>query len=102
MIKPKTPRIWKPKLTRRVFYSEILNEHLTITVTMRLLDLVDEAHGFDDYILSTHEVDIRSALGMTLKRLMLKTLSDKSMYPENLEKRDEIFRKYEKYLVPSE
>jgi len=102
MIKPKTPRIWKPQFLRRVFYSEILDEHMAITCTMRLQDLVDEALGFDHYILATHEVDIRSALGMTLKRHMLTALDQKSFHADNLELQEKIYSKYQKYMVPTE
>ncbi|OXB53972.1 hypothetical protein ASZ78_006730 [Callipepla squamata] len=44
-------KIWKPQLFERKFYSEILDAELTITVTMRTLDLIDQAYGFDFYIL---------------------------------------------------
>ncbi|NWT56708.1 RM28 protein, partial [Erythrocercus mccallii] len=45
------PKTWKPQLFKRQFYSEILDATLTITVTMRTLDLIDAAFGFDFYIL---------------------------------------------------
>ncbi|NXJ11762.1 RM28 protein, partial [Odontophorus gujanensis] len=45
------PKIWKPQLFERQFYSEILDATLTVTVTMRTLDLIDQAYGFDFYIL---------------------------------------------------
>jgi len=102
MIKPKTPRIWKPKLIRRVFYSEILDEHMAITCTLRLLDLVDAAVGFDHYILGTHEVDIHSALGMCLKRQMLTVLDQKSLYPNNPDLQEKVYNKYKKYMVSPE
>lgn len=43
--------MWKPQLFERQFYSELLDATLTITVTMRTLDLIDQAYGFDFYIL---------------------------------------------------
>lgn len=43
--------MWKPQLFKRQFYSEILDATLTVTVTMRTLDLIDAAFGFDFYIL---------------------------------------------------
>ena len=36
---------------RRIFYSEILDKWLNIVVTLRTCDLVDDANGFDYYIL---------------------------------------------------
>ena len=101
-IKPKTPRVWKPKLVRRVFYSEILDKHMAITCTLRLLDLVDEACGFDNYILNTHQVDMKSKLGMMLKREMLSALVHKSLYPNDSVKRDEIYERYIEHIVPAE
>lgn len=43
--------MWKPQLFQRELYSEILDTRFTVTVTMRTLDLIDEAYGFDFYIL---------------------------------------------------
>lgn len=43
--------MWKPQLFERELYSEILDTKFTITVTQRTLDLIDEAYGFDFYIL---------------------------------------------------
>lgn len=43
--------MWKPQLFQRQLYSEILDTRFTVTVTMRTLDLIDEAYGFDFYIL---------------------------------------------------
>jgi large subunit ribosomal protein L28 len=101
-LRPRVAKVWKPYLMRRVFYSEILNQHFDITVTRRALDLVDDAFGFDNYILKTHEVDLKSKLGMTLKRQMLLALVRKSMYPDDPKKRDEIYAKYEKFVIPEE
>ena len=44
-------KVWKPQLFQRELYSEILDTRFTVTVTMRTLDLIDEAYGFDFYIL---------------------------------------------------
>ena len=40
-----------PFIMNRVFYSEILDKYMAIRVTPRTLDLIDEAYGFDNYIL---------------------------------------------------
>ncbi|XP_069503957.1 large ribosomal subunit protein bL28m isoform X3 [Ambystoma mexicanum] len=44
-------KTWKPQLFARELYSEILDKTFTITVTMRTMDLIDAAYGFDFYIL---------------------------------------------------
>ena len=100
--KPDVARLWKPRLQVRVFYSEILDRWMSITVTPRTLDLVDQSYGFDNYILQTHQVDLASQLGMKLKREMLLTLVRKSMYPDNPKKRDTIYEKYKHFVIPEE
>merc|ERR1719419_455312 len=72
--KPRVWRLWKPMLSKRTLYSEILDQWLLVTVTMRTLDLIDEAHGFDHYILSTPQMDLKSNLGMALKKKLLLTV----------------------------
>lgn len=100
--KPRVWRLWRPFLTSRVFYSEILDKWMAVTVTMRTMDLVDEAGGFDQYILSTHEVDLCSRLGMKLKAMMLKTLNAGTLYPDDPVKREAILKKYEHHMIPDE
>ena len=45
------PRIWRPFLHKRVLYSEILDKHFVIMVTLRTMDQIDEHYGLDNYIL---------------------------------------------------
>ncbi|KAF6271612.1 mitochondrial ribosomal protein L28 [Rhinolophus ferrumequinum] len=47
-------KVWKPQLFQRELYSEILDTKFSVTVTMRTLDLIDEAYGFDFYILKAN------------------------------------------------
>jgi len=99
---PRVPRIWMPRLSSRVFYSEILDTFLRATVTRHTLELIDAAHGFDHYILSTPEVDMQSVLGMRLKRKLLVALANKTLYPNDSVKREEIYAKYQRYVIPAE
>ncbi|XP_074649924.1 large ribosomal subunit protein bL28m-like [Tubulanus polymorphus] len=96
------PRFWRPKLEMRDFYSEILDRWMSIVVTPRTLDLIDDSYGFDFYILQTHEVDLVSDLGMKLKREMLTALVDQSLLPNDEAKREKIFNKYKQFMVPKE
>lgn len=96
------PKLWRPNLMRRIFYSEILDKWLNIVVTLRTCDLVDEANGFDYYILKTHERDLNSRLGMKLRRDMLLALVKKDMYPGDPEKRELIYNKYKEFIIPEE
>lgn len=95
-------RIWKPLILKRIFYSEILDNWMAINVTTTTLDSIDELYGFDFYILKTHEVDLKSKLGMKLKREMLQTLLDKSMHPDNEAKREHVYKKYKDFIIPQE
>jgi len=99
---PRTPKIWKPRLSSRVFYSEILDVFLRATVTRNTLELIDAATGFDHYILSTPEIDMQSTLGMRLKRKLLLALANRTLYPNDPAKHEEIYAKYQKYVIPAE
>ncbi|XP_031981862.1 39S ribosomal protein L28, mitochondrial [Corvus cornix cornix] len=98
------PKTWKPQLFERQFYSEILDATLTITVTMRTLDLIDAAFGFDFYILKTPKVDMCSKLGMDLKRTMLLRLArrDPELHPNDPARREAIYDKYKEFVIPEE
>jgi len=100
--KPRSAAIWKPHLSKRVFYSEILDRWMSITVTSRTLELIDAALGFDNYILATPEVDMQSKLGMTLKREMLLALANKTLHPNDPTKQETVFNKYAKFVIPAE
>lgn len=95
-------KVWKPQLFTRELYSEILDRKFTVTVTMRTLDLIDEAYGFDFYILKTPKEDLGSKFGMDLKRGMLLRLArqDPRLHPENPERRAAIYDKYRSFVIP--
>ncbi|EOA95043.1 39S ribosomal protein L28, mitochondrial, partial [Anas platyrhynchos] len=101
---------WKPQLFERRLYSEILDATLTVTVTMRTLDLIDQAYGFDFYILKarawlgTPKADLGSKLGMDLKRTMLLRLArrDPNLHPDDPARREAIYDKYKEFVIPEE
>lgn len=97
------PRLWLPTLLNRTFYSEVLDTWMGIVVTERTLDLIDEHFGFDHYILATHELHLKSTLGMRLKRKMMQTLFDKDtkLYPNDPVRREEVYRRY-KHHIPAD
>lgn len=43
-----------------IFYSEILDQYYALTCTRRTLDLIEEAKGFDNYILKVFNKTIYS------------------------------------------
>uniref|UniRef100_A0A8C2W3M1 Large ribosomal subunit protein bL28m n=1 Tax=Chinchilla lanigera TaxID=34839 RepID=A0A8C2W3M1_CHILA len=97
-------KVWKPQLFQRELYSEILDKKFSVTVTMRTLDLIDEAYGFDFYILKTPKEDLCSKFGMDLKRGMLLRLArqDPQLHPDNPEQRMAIYHKYKEFVIPEE
>lgn len=62
------PKIWKPFISKRAVYSEILDKWFEIPMTMRVLDLIDECHGFDNYIL---KVSITISWKVCLNKIVL-------------------------------
>ncbi|XP_072039767.1 large ribosomal subunit protein bL28m-like [Amphiura filiformis] len=97
-------KFWKPYLLKYTLYSEILGrEFKAVTVTPKTLDLIDEAYGFDFYILKTSPNEMRSLLGMKLKRHMLLALARQdSLYPDDQQKKAKILKKYGKFIVPEQ
>lgn len=96
--------LWRPQLFTRQLYSEILDKTFPIAVTMRTLDLIDVAYGFDFYILKTPQRDLHSKLGMELKRAMLMRLAkkDPGLHPNDPVQREQIYNKYKKFEIPLE
>ncbi|XP_032668091.1 39S ribosomal protein L28, mitochondrial [Odontomachus brunneus] len=96
--KRRVAHFWLPSLKRSVVYSEVLDSYIKVVITYRLIKLIHENYGFDHYLLKTPANDIKSLLGIKLKREILIALADKTLYPDDPEKRDEVYAKYEQYL----
>lgn len=47
----KFPHFWIPTIRRMVIYSEILNQHMEVMATDRVLQLIHHYKGFDEYIM---------------------------------------------------
>ncbi|RNA42640.1 39S ribosomal mitochondrial [Brachionus plicatilis] len=99
-----TTKLWRPKVLKLIFYSEILDQNYALTCTRRTLELIEEAKGFDNYILKTHEVDLKSDIGMQLKREMLIRLAkkDTDLYPQDQKKQEIIYNRYKEFVIPIE
>ena len=74
-----------PELKEKIFHPQLVNggDPLTITVTNRTLHLVEEAGGFDHYILKTPVCELNSLFGCLLKRDMLITLNSDDYHFRN-------------------
>ncbi|XP_015515363.1 39S ribosomal protein L28, mitochondrial [Neodiprion lecontei] len=97
-LKQKIPHFWVPTLKKSIVYSEVLDKYIRVTLTDRTLDLIHKNYGFDHYLLKTPAYDLKSELALKLKRKILETLADKSLYPDNPAKKDEVYSKYQQYL----
>jgi len=51
-------KLWRPKILKIIFYTEILDKYYALTCTRRTLDLIEEAKGFDNYILKVNIVSV--------------------------------------------
>ncbi|OWA52689.1 putative 39S ribosomal protein L28, mitochondrial [Hypsibius exemplaris] len=98
----KTAKWWYPKLSQVTLYSEVLDKYLLTIVTQRTLELIEEAKGFDFYLLKTHEVDLQSRLGLRLKGEVLRKLAAGDLYPDDPEKNSKIRKKYKAWTIPEE
>ncbi|XP_060064355.1 large ribosomal subunit protein bL28m-like [Ylistrum balloti] len=100
---PRVPKVWAPVVRVEYLHSEILNQWFKINTTDRVMNQITKLMGLDNYILATHERDLNSRLGMTLKRQMLVALAQpENLYPDNPEKRTLIMKSYGKYVIPLE
>lgn len=93
------PRFWFPLLKNSVVYSEVLDKYMSTVVTYRTIHLINEHYGFDHYLLKTPACDLKSELALKIKRKILVTLADKTLYPNDAAKREEIYDKYKEYLT---
>ncbi|XP_063223435.1 large ribosomal subunit protein bL28m isoform X3 [Bacillus rossius redtenbacheri] len=97
-VRRRVPHFWVPQLRRSVVRSEVLDQHLAVTVTDRTISLIHRHRGFDHYLLQTKACDLKSDLALKLKRLILLDLKDKNLYPNDPVKKEEIYNKYKIYL----
>ncbi|XP_058814858.1 large ribosomal subunit protein bL28m [Topomyia yanbarensis] len=97
--KRRVPHFWVPVLKRSVVHSQILNEHMAVTVTDRTLDQIHDNHGFDHYLLKTPACDLRSMLAIKLKKLILvDLLAGCPKHAAQPEKQQAILDEYSCYL----
>jgi len=92
------PKFWVPNIKRSIVHSEVLDTYIRTIITHRTILMIHENYGFDHYLLKTPACDLRSELALTIKRNILIALADKTLYPNDPEKREEIYDKYKQYL----
>jgi large subunit ribosomal protein L28 len=97
-----TARAKYPNLFDTVMYSEILDKYMKVTMTEGAMMQVDEAQGFDNYLLKTPVQDFKSRLALRLRRHLLIALAKETYYPDDDEKRNYIKEKYKEFVIPLE
>ena len=93
---PPAAKYWWPSLFEGVVHSEILGKHIDMVVTKRGVRLVDEAAGFDSYLLSTPVNEVYATGLLRIKRELLLALAQPGLLSDSVQ------RKYEKFKVPYE
>jgi len=97
------PKYWWPKLLEGAVYSEILNKHIEMVMTERAIKLVDEAEGFDNYILKTPVNEIYAWKLLKLKREMLLQLCSKDNFAGRAAAGQiDVYEKYNEFIVNDE
>ncbi|CAG9563569.1 unnamed protein product [Danaus chrysippus] len=95
----RVPHYWVPVLKRTVVKSEVLNTHLSVTVTGRTIKLINDHYGFDHYLLKTPACDLVSMLALKLKKQILTELMNGCpRHANNPEKQKSVYEEYKTYL----
>ncbi|XP_059060119.1 large ribosomal subunit protein bL28m [Achroia grisella] len=98
-LRRRVPHYWVPVLKRTVVKSEVLNTHLSVTVTDRTIRLIHDHYGFDHYLLKTPACDLVSMLALKLKKQILTELMNGCpRYAYDEQKQKEIYDEYKTYL----
>lgn len=93
-------KYWWPELFEGVVYSEVLDRYVEMVMTMRGARLVDEAHGFDNYLLNTPVNEVYAWRLLKFKREILLALTNPDNFSSKIHKHGpEMFDKYQKYAV---
>lgn len=93
-------KYWWPTLFEGVVYSEILDRYIEMVMTMRGARVVDDAKGFDNYLLSTPVNEVYAWRLLKLKREILLALTDEENFASKYHKHGPgIFDKYQPFAV---
>lgn len=95
----RVPHYWVPVIKRTVVKSEVLNTHLSVTVTDRTISLINDHYGFDHYLLKTPACDLVSMLALKLKKQILTELMNGCpRYAHDPERQKAVYEEYKTYL----
>lgn len=95
----RVPHYWVPVLKRTVVKSEVLNTHLSVTVTDRTIRLINDHYGFDHYLLKTPACDLVSMLALKLKKqILIELMNGCQRLSYDPAKQKQIYEEYKTYL----
>lgn len=96
----RVPHYWVPVLKRTVVKSEVLNTHLSVTVTDRTISLINDHYGFDHYLLKTPACDLVSMLALKLKKqILIELMNGCPRYSHDPQRQQEVYEEYKTYLT---
>ncbi|KNE69131.1 hypothetical protein AMAG_13987 [Allomyces macrogynus ATCC 38327] len=78
----KMRRMWKPNVHKREIYSLVLDTHLDLHVSSKVLRTIDKKGGLDAYLLTTPNKKIDSALGVQIKEKIVAKLKEAGKEPK--------------------
>ncbi|CAH4033543.1 39S ribosomal protein L28, mitochondrial [Pieris brassicae] len=97
--KRRVPHYWVPVLKRTVVKSDVLNTHLSVTVTDRAIKLINDHYGFDHYLLKTPACDLASMLALKLKKqILIELMNGCPRHAYDPAKQKQIYDEYKTYL----
>lgn len=64
----KSRRAWKPNVQMFNLYSQVLERHIPLKISCKVLKQMDRKGGLDAYLLTTSDYSIHSNLGLNLKK----------------------------------
>merc|ERR1711892_60763 len=99
---PPPAKYWWPSIYQGVVHSEILSRHIDLVMTKRGARLVDEANGFDSYLLKTPVNEVYATGLLKIKRELLLQLSDRNNFVERSPGNSAIYDKFSGFSVTQE
>lgn len=64
------------------------------------MSAIEDAQGFDSYILETPVQDLHSQLALNLRRKMLIALAKQDFHHENPNRKAKVYEKYKQFIIP--
>jgi large subunit ribosomal protein L28 len=73
---------------------------MAVVVTDTAIKAIEDAQGFDSYILQTPIQDLKSQLALDLRRKMLIALAKQDFHHEDAKRQALVYEKYKQHEIP--